>query len=107
VTVETNGIGRYPEEVEAAVYFSVLEALQNVAKYAEAEHATVALAQDDGHLTFSVRDDGKGFVTDETRRGSGPQGMADRLEALGGAIAVTSAPGAGTVVAGRVPGERT
>ena len=106
VTVESDGVGRYPQEVEAAVYFSVLEALQNVAKYAEAEHTTVALAQDNGDLAFAVRDDGKGFATAEAVRGSGLQGMADRLGALGGTVEVTSAPGAGTVVAGRVPAEQ-
>jgi len=103
VKVETGGVGRYPQEVEATVYFSVLEALQNVAKYAEAEHATVTLAQDDGDLAFAVRDDGKGFATAEAGRGSGLQGMADRLGALGGTVQITSAPGEGTVVAGRVP----
>ena len=107
VTVESDGVGRYPQEVEAAVYFSVLEALQNVAKYAEAEHATVALAQANGDLSFAVRDDGKGFATDGTARGSGLQGMADRLGALGGTVQVTSAPGQGTVVAGRVPLEHS
>jgi signal transduction histidine kinase len=106
VTVESDGVGRYPQEVEAAVYFSVLEALQNVAKYAEAEHTTVALAQDNGDLAFAVRDDGKGFATAEAVRGSGLQGMADRLGALGGTVEVTSAPGAGTVVAGRGPAEQ-
>jgi len=103
VTVESEGVGRYPQAIEAAVYFSVLEALQNVAKYAEAEHATVALAQDNGDLAFTVRDDGRGFEADGTARGSGLQGMADRLGAIGGAVQVTSAPGAGTVVNGRVP----
>ena len=103
VTVETHGIGRYPQELEAAVYFSVLEALQNVAKYAEAGHATVALTQDDGSLAFSVIDNGKGFAAAEAGRGSGLQGMADRLGALGGTVDITSVPGEGTLVAGKVP----
>jgi signal transduction histidine kinase len=103
VTVESDGVGRYPQEVEAAVYFSVLEALQNVAKYAEAQHATVALAQVNGELAFSVRDDGRGFAAGDAGRGSGFQGMADRLGALGGTVAITSAPGQGTMVAGRIP----
>jgi len=103
VIVESDDVGRYPQEVEAAVYFSVLEALQNVAKYAEAQHATVALAQDNGDLAFSVSDDGRGFAAVDAGRGSGFQGMADRLGALGGTVAITSAPGQGTMVAGRIP----
>jgi signal transduction histidine kinase len=105
VGVETDGIGRYPQEVEAAVYFSVLEALQNVAKYAEARSTTVSLSQEDGALAFSVRDDGRGFATDATARGSGLQGIADRLGALGGTVEIASTLGAGTLVAGRIPAD--
>jgi signal transduction histidine kinase len=105
VTVETDGIGRYPEEAEAAVYFSCLEALQNVAKYAEATRATIRLAQSDGSLSFEVEDDGVGFDPDAVAGGSGLQGIADRLAALGGEVTVRSAPGGGTNVAGRVPVE--
>ena len=61
ITIRADGLGRYAPEVEAAVYFSCLEALQNVAKYAEASSATVILAQSNGHLTFEVVDDGRGF----------------------------------------------
>jgi signal transduction histidine kinase len=107
VSVESDGIGRYPQEAEAAVYFSALEALQNVAKYAEASRATVRLAQVDGHLTFEVVDDGVGFDPDAVARGMGLQGIADRLAALGGEVTITSAPGDGTTVAGRLPVEAT
>jgi signal transduction histidine kinase len=103
VDVEAIGIGRYPQEAEAAVYFCVLEALQNVAKYANATTATVALATTDGHLSFVVTDDGAGFDPSETSYGTGLQGMADRLAALGGSLDVRSSPGRGAVVAGRVP----
>ena len=103
VTLETNGIGRYPQETEAAVYFSCLEALQNVAKYAEARAATVRLAQTDGLLTFEVHDDGRGFDPDAAERGSGLQGIADRLAALGGAVEIRSTPESGTTIAGRIP----
>jgi signal transduction histidine kinase len=106
VSVETDGIGRYPQETEAAVYFSCLEALQNVAKYAEAASATVRLAQSNGMLTFEVQDDGRGFDPVAASRGSGLQGIADRLAALGGTVEIRSAPGAGTTVAGRLPGGR-
>jgi signal transduction histidine kinase len=102
VEVAPDGIGRYAPEVEAAVYFSVLEALQNVAKYARATRATVRLDLDDGHLTFEVEDDGVGFDP-AAAVGTGLQGIADRLGALEGSVAVRSAPGEGTVVAGRIP----
>jgi signal transduction histidine kinase len=101
VTVEAGGIGRYPSEVEAAVYFCVLEALQNVAKYAGATTATVTLSGTD-HLTFTVADDGSGFDPATTPRGSGLTNMADRLAALGGEVEVQSTPGHGTTVRGRV-----
>jgi signal transduction histidine kinase len=103
VTVDADRIGRYAPETEAAVYFSCLEALQNVAKYAEATSATVRLAQATGTLTFEVSDDGRGFDPDATSRGSGLHGIADRLAALGGELDVHSTPGDGTTVAGRVP----
>lgn len=102
VTVEAAGIGRYSQEVEAAVYFSCLEALQNVAKYAEASAARVTLAQDDGHLTFEVADDGRGFDLEVTSYGMGLQGIADRLAALDGALLVRSRPSGGTSVTGTV-----
>jgi signal transduction histidine kinase len=105
VVVEPNGVGRYPQEAEAAAYFCVLEALQNVSKYAQASRATVHLSQENGDLIFRVTDDGKGFDPATTRQGSGLQNMADRLEALGGRVNVDSAPGHGTTVSGRIPVE--
>jgi signal transduction histidine kinase len=103
VTVTTRGLDRYPQEVEAAVYFCTLEALNNVAKYAGASHAVVTLAEQDGHVSFAVTDDGRGFDTDQTDYGTGLQGMADRLDAIGGLFHVTSSPGEGTTVSGRIP----
>jgi signal transduction histidine kinase len=103
VTVEENGVGRYAQEVEAAVYFSCLEALQNVAKYANASCAVIRLGTGDRMLRFEVEDDGAGFDAATAPRGSGLQGMSDRLEALGGNIEIESAPGQGTSVIGRVP----
>jgi signal transduction histidine kinase len=107
ITVEADGLGRYPQDVEAAVYFSTLEALQNVAKYAEATRASVTLAQRDGALTFTVTDDGHGFDPASTGYGTGLQGIADRLGALDGSLEVASSPGAGTRIHGTVsaPGE--
>jgi signal transduction histidine kinase len=103
VVVEAEAIARYPQEAEAAVYFCVLEALQNVAKYAGASRAVVTLGGDASELRFEVRDDGRGFDTDVTGYGTGLQGMADRLAALGGVLRVESSPGAGTSVIGSLP----
>ena len=103
VDIDANSVGRYPQEVEAAVYFCSLEALQNVAKYAHASRASIKLTQIDGSLTFEVIDDGDGFDPTSIGYGTGLQGMADRLDALGGTLEVRSAPGEGTSVTGRVP----
>jgi signal transduction histidine kinase len=103
VQIDADGIGRYPREAEAAVYFCVLEALQNTAKYARASRATVSLSSPDGHLEFSVADDGAGFETAEAADGTGLQGMADRLAAVGGTLHVHSQPGHGTIVSGGLP----
>ena len=81
----------------------MLEALQNVAKYAGATRAQVCVSADEGDLVFEVTDDGAGFDPARTGYGTGLQGMADRLSALGGDLEVASSPGAGTTVRGRVP----
>jgi signal transduction histidine kinase len=102
VTVDADGVGRYSQEVEAAVYFSVLEALQNVQKYAGASRVEVRLREESGELRFSVDDDGRGFDVAVTKMGSGLVNMADRLDALGGQLQLTSTIGSGTSVQGRV-----
>jgi signal transduction histidine kinase len=102
VTVDADGIGRFPQDVEATVYFCTLEALNNVAKYADATHATVRLSNGNGELRFEVTDDGRGFDSASTGYGTGLQGMADRLAAVGGELTIRSAPGAGTTIAGTV-----
>ena len=103
--VDADGVGRLTREAEATVYFCVLEALQNVAKYAAASLTTVELRQAGGRLTFLVTDDGAGFDLAGPVTGSGLQGMRDRLAALGGSLTVSSAPGRGTAVAGALPCE--
>ena len=100
--LDADGIGRYDQEVEAAVYFCALEALQNVSKYADASLAAVRLAESDGWLEFDIEDDGRGFDPGAVR-GSGLQGMADRLDAIGGSLDIESGPRGGTIVRGRVP----
>jgi signal transduction histidine kinase len=103
VTVDAGGTGRYPRQIEAALYFAICEALQNAAKYAHASAARVTLLQDGPFLAFTVEDDGKGFDQATTPTGAGIQGMADRTAALGGTLDITSALGHGTRVTGRVP----
>jgi signal transduction histidine kinase len=103
VEIEADGIGRYPREAEAAVYFCILEALQNVAKYAQASRATVTLTCPDGQLGFTVTDDGDGFDTAKATHGTGLQGMADRLAAVGGSLRIDSGPGLGTTISGTLP----
>jgi signal transduction histidine kinase len=102
VSIDGDGVGRYEREVEAAVYFCTLEALNNVAKYAQATTVTVEL-RDDGTLRFLVRDDGRGFDPRTAERGTGVQGMIDRVDAIGGTLTVSSEPGHGTSVEGAVP----
>ena len=106
VSVETDGIGRYPQEFEAAVYFCVLEALQNASKYAGASQISVRVSRDDGDLVFAVADDGRGFDRRTTPPGTGLRNMADRLAAEGGSLEIRSRPGSGTTVIGRIPGRR-
>jgi signal transduction histidine kinase len=105
VEIEAVGVGRYAREAEAAVYFSCLEALQNVGKYASASRATVRLSDGSGRLRFEVVDDGAGFDPANSSYGTGLQGIADRLAALGGELEVRSAPGAGTTLTGTLPAE--
>jgi signal transduction histidine kinase len=102
-SVTADGVGRYPQELEATVYFCVLEALQNVAKYAGATRAEVRLATSGPELEFTVTDDGVGFDPGSKAHGTGLQGMADRLHAHGGSLTVRSSPGTGTAILGRLP----
>jgi signal transduction histidine kinase len=103
--LDANGSRRYPSEIEAAVYFCCLEAMQNIAKYANASDATIRLGRSNGDLTFEVVDDGRGFDP-ATAGGSGLTNMRDRVEAVGGTLEIQSEPGNGTTVLGRVPVER-
>lgn len=103
VEISPDGVVRYDPAVEAAVYFSCLEALQNVAKYARAANARIDLAEREGRLTFTVIDDGRGFDPARTGYGTGLQGIADRLGALDGSLDVRSEPGRGTILVGSLP----
>lgn len=103
-TVELDGVGRYPADVEAAVYFCCLEAIQNVEKYAGNE-ATVTIRLDVGEdeLRFSICDDGEGFDAAAVSAGQGITNMRDRVGAIGGELQVGSRPGVGTTVSGVLP----
>jgi signal transduction histidine kinase len=103
-SLDCDGIGRYRSEVEAAVYFCCLEALQNAAKHAgDGARAIVRLGENDGTLRFEIADDGLGFETTAAKLGAGVQNMSDRIGALGGTLDLRSEPGAGTTIAGEVP----
>ena len=102
VEVDADGIGRYSQEVEATVYFCVLEALQNVQKYARASHATVRLRDSDGILSFEVDDDGQGFDMRQLKKGTGLTNLQDRLDAISGSVEIRSSPGRGTTVRARL-----
>jgi signal transduction histidine kinase len=103
--VQAEGIGRYPQAVEAAVYFCCLEALQNAAKHAgDGAGATITVREEAGALLFEVADTGAGFdMATGAHKGHGFVNMADRVGAIGGSINVDSAPGKGTRVSGRIP----
>ena len=103
ITLEASGVGRLPKPVEIAAYFCCLEAMQNAAKYAQANDVTVSIRRQGTELAFSVCDDGAGFEPSTVRRGVGMRSMADRVESLGGTIEVRSVPGAGTTIAARLP----
>jgi len=103
VLVETDGVGRFGQDTEAAVYFCCLEALQNTAKYAHASQARICLQAASGTLSFTVSDDGTGYDARHTPMGSGLRNMADRLAALGGRLDIHSAPGHGTTITGQLP----
>ena len=92
---------RLPPAIEATAYFTVSEALTNVAKYAEASHAVVSLDVTDDALVVEVRDDGIGGAN--TGGGSGLSGLADRVGALDGTLTVDSPLGAGTTVRAVLP----
>jgi signal transduction histidine kinase len=93
---------RLPQSLEASVYFFVSEALTNVVKHAEASNATVVVASADARLVVEVSDDGIGGAT-LAGGGSGLMGLEDRVKALDGALTISSAKGAGTLLRAVIP----
>ena len=101
VTVEATCAGRLPEPVESAAYFVVSEGLANVAKYAQATQASVAVRREDDRVTIEVADDGVGGA--DTANGSGLRGLADRVAALDGTLTLESPAGRGTQLRAEIP----
>jgi signal transduction histidine kinase len=93
--------GELPRAVETAVYFVVAEALTNVAKYAAASSASITVTGADGRVLVEVTDDGIGGARLDA--GSGLRGLADRVGALDGRIALDSPPGGGTRLRAEIP----
>ena len=103
-SLEAEVVGRHPPEVETAIYFCCLEAMQNVGKYAGAgASAHVRLWEEAGGVLFEVGDDGAGFDPNGRADGAGLTNMRDRLGAVGGTLWVESAVGRGTRIRGAVP----
>jgi signal transduction histidine kinase len=101
VEIEATPDGRLPETVEAAVYFVVAESITNVARYARASHARVAVTREGARVRLEVTDDGIGGA--DPAKGSGLRGLADRVAALDGRLDVESTPGRGTTVRAVIP----
>jgi signal transduction histidine kinase len=104
LSIRATGVGRYTPELESAIYYCCLEAIQNATKHGGPEvRIVVDLRQHDDELAFQVTDDGPGFDTSRRSEGTGLENMRDRLAALDGRLSIRSAPGKGTTVAGSVP----
>jgi len=101
VEIKAAPVERYPEKVEAAVYFVVSEALANAAKHSSARRVEISVLRDSGCLVVDVSDDGVGGANAE--RGTGLVGMTDRASVLGGDVEMWSPPGGGTAVRARIP----
>ena len=106
-TVTVDRIGRYPPDIETAVYFCCLEALQNAAKHAgDTATATVTAHHDNTTLTITIADNGHGFDPTTTAHGAGLTNMADRVAVVGGSLHITSHPHQGTRVTLTIPTTR-
>jgi signal transduction histidine kinase len=104
LAVRATGISRHPPDLEAAVYYCCLEAIQNAVKHGgPGARITVALRQDAHELTFHVTDDGPGFDPSAPSAGTGLQNMRDRLGALDGRLSIVTEDGQGTTVTGSIP----
>jgi signal transduction histidine kinase len=103
VSVRATHVGRYPQEVESAVYFSCVAAMHNAVKHAGPSEIVVHIWVTAGTLRFSVSDTGRGFDPQGTRSGAGITNIRDRLTGVGGSVTIASAPSLGTQVLGAIP----
>jgi signal transduction histidine kinase len=104
VTVSVaDDVGRYSADLEAAVYFCCLEALQNAGKHAPGATVQLRVWTEAGGLNFAISDDGPGFDAAKARGGHGFVNMADRLGAIGGTVRWDSVPGQGATISGSIP----
>lgn len=103
VNIRADNLDRYPPDVEAAVYFVCLEALQNVTKHARASRVEINIRSLAHQLSFEVTDDGAGFEVAKDAGGSGLRNMIDRIEGIGGRLVLRSEANRGTTVSGTVP----
>lgn len=102
VVVSSDGISRYPRDIEAAVYFEISEAVTNAVKHGSGPIA-IELRESEGQLFFSVEDSGPGFDVASANGGSGLQNLRDRMDAVDGRLEILSEVGAPTIVRGSVP----
>lgn len=104
MTIRDSGMTRHSEALESALYFCCVECLQDAAKHAgPGASVTVNLSQFDGHVRFSVDDDGAGFDPGNFSRGDGLTNLGDRVASLGGELTIESLPGQGTRITGDLP----
>jgi signal transduction histidine kinase len=103
VSVRGTDVGRYPQEVESAVYFSCVAAMHNAVKHGGPGEIAVHIWETAGTLRFSVSDTGRGFDPRRARPGAGITNIRDRLTGVGGSVTIASAPSQGTQVLGAIP----
>jgi signal transduction histidine kinase len=104
LTVDDDGVGRFPRTIEAAIYFCAMEAVQNAIKHAgDGARVTITLNRDRHDVRFDIADDGVGLAEPVSGDGEGLLGMRDRIGAVGGELEIVSSPGGGTTVRGAVP----
>jgi signal transduction histidine kinase len=103
VEIASAGIGRYPANLESAIYYCCREAIQNASKHGgPSVRISISLHEEQGVIAFAVSDDGPGFNVATAAPGRGLQHMRDRILLLGGRVSIVSSAGAGTVVSGSI-----
>jgi len=107
ISIQDGWLGRHNEAIETTVHFCCLEGVQNAAKHAgPAASATIRLSEADGHIGFSVEDDGVGFDPAEIVPGAGFTNLTDRMAAVGGTLHIDARPGHGARISGEIPVQR-